>query len=90
VTPRDSLTDSTAKLDETPRSTSPLLGHDTNISFIKNTSPVRNGGVTDLSVKSVLLSEFTSSEKLKYIERSNLKPSKPPLVLNRQEFCINI
>ena len=46
---------------------------------------------TDLSVKSVLLSEFTSSEKLRYIERSNLKASKnATMVLNRQGFCINI
>jgi Phosphotyrosine interaction domain (PTB/PID) len=56
---------------------------------------------TDLTVRSVLLSEFSTSEKLRYIERSNLKTGgsgmgggggKPPasLLLNRQEFCINI
>ena len=46
---------------------------------------------TDLTVKSVLLSEFSATEKLRYIERSNVKqPTKPSLVLNRQEFCINI
>jgi hypothetical protein len=53
---------------------------------------------TDLSVRSVLLSEFTTSEKLRYIERSNLKTGggvagnnkAASLILNRQEFCINI
>jgi hypothetical protein len=57
---------------------------------------------TDLSVRSVLLSEFTTSEKLRYIERSNLKTGgtgssggggggkSASLILNRQEFCINI
>lgn len=76
-TPRDSITDSVTPPVGSPRSPSPII----------KPSPPR---VTDLSVKSVLLSEFTTSEKLKYIERSNLKPGKPPLVLNRQEFCINI
>ena len=46
--------------------------------------------VTDLSVKSVFLSEFTTSEKLRYIDRSNVKNTKNAMVLNRQEFCINI
>jgi hypothetical protein len=56
---------------------------------------------TDLTVRSVLLSEFSTSEKLRYIERSNLKTggggmgagggkSAASLLLNRQEFCINI
>ena len=61
---------------------------------------------TDLTVRSVLLSEFTTSEKLRYIERSNLKTGggggsmgtgvgiggkgSASLLLNRQEFCINI
>lgn len=45
---------------------------------------------TDLSVKSVLLSEFSSTDKNRYIERSALKTSKSAMVLNRQEFCINI
>ena len=47
--------------------------------------------VSDLSVKSVLLSEFSSSDKIRYIERtSGMKASKSAMVLNRQEFCINI
>jgi hypothetical protein len=46
--------------------------------------------VTDLSVKSVLMSEFSSNEKIRYIERSSIKNSKNTMVLNRQEFCINI
>lgn len=47
--------------------------------------------VNDLSVKSVLLSEFSSSDKIRYIERtSGMKASKSAMVLNRQEFCINI
>ena len=46
--------------------------------------------VTDLSVKSVFLTEFTAAEKLKYIDRSNIKNAKNTMVLNRQEFCINI
>jgi len=46
--------------------------------------------VNDLSVKSVLLSEFSSSDKIRYIERSGMKTSKSAMVLNRQEFCINI
>lgn len=47
--------------------------------------------LTDLSVKSVLLSEFSSTEKIRYIERSGLKAAKTnSMVLNRQEFCINI
>ena len=54
---------------------------------VKTPSPSR---LTDLSVKSVLLSEFSASDRLKYIERSNIHPTKSPLVLNRQEFCINI
>ena len=45
---------------------------------------------TDLSVKSVLLSEFSSTDKNRYIERSALKTTKSAMVLNRQEFCINI
>jgi len=45
---------------------------------------------TDLTVKSVFLSEFTASEKLRYIDRSNVKNTKNSMVLNRQEFCINI
>mgnify|MGYP007022702199 FL=1 len=45
---------------------------------------------TDLSVKSVFLTEFTAAEKLKYIDRSNIKNTKNTMVLNRQEFCINI
>ena len=72
--PRDSA-------DSSPRSLSPPSPP-----LIKTLSP----RVTDLSVKSVLLSEFSTSEKLKYIERSNVKPVKPSLVLKRQEFCINI
>lgn len=46
--------------------------------------------VTDLSVKSVLLSEFSTPDKMRYIERSGLKATKSSMVLNRQEFCINI
>ena len=46
--------------------------------------------VTDLSVKSVFLSEFTATEKLRYIDRSSVKNAKNAMVLNRQEFCINI
>ena len=46
--------------------------------------------VTDLSVKSVFLTEFTAAEKLRYIDRSNVKNAKNTMVLNRQEFCINI
>jgi len=39
----------------------------------------------------VLLSEFSSSDKIRYIERtSGMKASKSAMVLNRQEFCINI
>jgi hypothetical protein len=37
----------------------------------------------------VLLSEFSAPDKMRYIERSGLKTS-GPMVLNRQEFCINI
>lgn len=55
---------------------------------VKTPSP--NGRITDLSVKSVLLSEFSASDRLKYIDRSQIIPGKTPLVLNRQEFCINI
>jgi len=43
--------------------------------------------LTDLTVKSVFLSEFTQSEKMRYVERN---PTKNAIVLNRQEFCINI
>ena len=43
--------------------------------------------LTDLTVKSVFLSEFTQSEKMRYVERN---PAKAAIVLNRQEFCINI
>ena len=43
--------------------------------------------LTDLTVKSVFLSEFTQSEKMRYVERN---PAKNAIVLNRQEFCINI
>ena len=46
--------------------------------------------VTDLSVKSVFLTEFSAAEKLRYIDRSNVKNAKNTMVLNRQEFCINI
>ena len=46
--------------------------------------------VTDLSVKSVFLTEFTAAEKLRYIDRSSVKNAKNTMVLNRQEFCINI
>ena len=70
-----STRDSISPVEDSPRSPSP------------GTPLNRN----DLSVKSVLLSEFTASEKMKYIERSNIKtPAPAPLVLNRQEFCINI
>ena len=94
-TPRGSMTDTllTALADESPRS--PSLSATPSpppppppASANKTCSPPR---VNDLSVKSVLLSEFSTVDKLKYIERSNLKASKPAaLVLNRQEFCINI
>ena len=77
--PRDSA-------DSSPSSGSPRSLSPPSPPLIKTLSP----RVTDLSVKSVLLSEFSTSEKLKYIERSNVKPVKPSLVLKRQEFCINI
>jgi len=71
---------------------SPINKEASSITIQSTTSP----RFTDLSVKSVLLSEFTSSEKVKYIERSNSKNNnnnnnnKNGMVLNRQEFCINI
>ena len=73
--------------DPDQRSSSPNL-------ILSPTSP-RDGvtpspRVTDLSVKSVFLSEFSASEKLRYIDRSNVKNSKSNMMLNRQEFCINI
>jgi len=74
--------------DDLERSSSPNL-------IISATSP-RDGvttpspRVTDLTVKSVFLSEFSASEKLRYIDRSNVKNTKNNMMLNRQEFCINI
>jgi len=65
---------------------SPLNRDGSNIKNTISTSP----RLTDLSVKSVLLSEFTSSEKIRYIERSSTNSTKSTMVLNRQEFCINI
>ena len=53
----------------------------------------RDRAVADLTVKSVFLSEFTASEKLRYLDRSsvnNPKYAAPRTPLNRQEFCINI
>ena len=43
--------------------------------------------LTDLTVKSVFLSEFSQSEKMRYVDRNQAKNA---IVLNRQEFCINI
>ena len=75
--PTGSISGSISPVEESPRSPSP--------------PPLTPSPRSDLSVKSVLLSEFTTSEKLKYIERSNIKATVPAaLVLNRQEFCINI
>jgi len=74
----NSISTTRDSLTDSPRSPSPPL--------INTPSP----RATDLSVKGVLLSEFSATEKLRYIERSNVKPTKPSLVLNRQEFCINI
>merc|ERR1712106_305853 len=71
---------------------SPINKEASSITIQSTTTP----RFTDLSVKSVLLSEFTSSEKVKYIERSNSKNNNNNnnnnngMVLNRQEFCINI
>lgn len=57
---------------------------------MSNTTVSTSPRLTDLSVKSVLLSEFTSGEKIRYIERSSIQNTKKTMVLNRQEFCINI
>lgn len=65
---------------------SPLNRDGSKVTNTVSTSP----RLTDLSVKSVLLSEFTSSEKIRYIERSSVNSTKSTMVLNRQEFCINI
>merc|ERR1711892_1619656 len=103
--PRDLYSDSTTNQDSelTPRNMSPLLIPPHSPSPILSTSPREilvstspreivstSPRVTDLSVKSVLMSEFSSNDKIRYIERSSIKNSKNTMVLNRQEFCINI
>jgi len=103
--PRDLYSDSTTNQDSelTPRNLSPLPISPHSPSQILSTSPREilvstspreivstSPRVTDLSVKSVLMSEFSSNEKIRYIERSSIKNSKNTMVLNRQEFCINI
>lgn len=103
--PRDLYSDSTTNQDSelTPRNLSPLLISPHSPSPILSTSPREilvstspreivstSPRVTDLSVKSVLMSEFSSNDKIRYIERSSIKNSKNTMVLNRQEFCINI
>lgn len=104
--PRDTYSDSNLTPDSestTPRNLSPLPISPHSPSPILSSSPREiivstsprelvstSPRVTDLSVKSVLLSEFTSNEKIRYIERSSIKNSKTTMVLNRQEFCINI
>lgn len=52
---------------------------------IVSTSP----RVTDLSVQGVLMSEFTTADKLRYIEKSK-KTRHSISMVNLQEFCINI
>jgi len=103
--PRDLYSDSTTNQDSesTPRNLSPLPISPHSPTSVLSTSPREiivstspreivstSPRVTDLSVKSVLMSEFNSNEKIRYIERSSMKNSKNTMVLNRQEFCINI
>ena len=87
-TPPSESPSSPRSLSASPRSRSPSpISHlPPSPRNVVSTSP----RVSDLSVKSVLLSEFSSTDKNRYIERSGPKPSKSAMVLNRQEFCINI
>ena len=83
MSPSSDTSSGTSSVTPTPEAASPR----SQPSPVKTPSP----RLTDLSVKSVLLSEFSASDRLKYIERSNIIPGKQStLVLNRQEFCINI
>jgi len=53
--------------------------------------PQPAGGVVDLSVKGVLISEFSSSEQLRYLERRRSRSVSPFAAGQIQpDFCINI
>ena len=89
--PRDTQSSALTPSNLSPLSLSPPPEPPLSPNVILPTSP-RDGitpspRLTDLTVKSVFLSEFTQSEKMRYVERN---PTKNAIVLNRQEFCINI
>ena len=92
VSPDTAVSPHTPQL--SPLSLSPDTDQDPAAAEPRPPASPRDRAVADLTVKSVFLSEFTASEKLRYLDRSNVNNSKyaapRTLLNNRQEFCINI